>query len=260
MEAASEGMASAQEWFITRERLEPDAVWVLSHLLCARPQPALEAKLAKIREELRGKAPWGRILDPEQPRPLVSTSILERERGLIHYIVASIGRPRDRALRLLREYLAMEAQGYELTHQLLVLVWWEEGDRVLPPDLQALRPKIQRRIREEHARGSAFSDLYAERAMLLAHFGSRPCPAELPAWVDVILEAQDGSGGWVDPRDLRKARSPSALVPSAHTSVLALSVLQAYVDCMDPHPEARGAFVPWRGLCGGEGPFAREAQ
>jgi hypothetical protein len=242
-----------------RPELQPDEVWLLGHLLCARPNAALHAWVAAQRDVVRFNATWGRVLDPAQPAPQLPERTVNKPTSLAVYIAASLAEPEDRALRLMWEYVSSIVDGLALTHQLMALLWWEEMGRALPARMEAMRPVLLDRIRREHAFDDRFSDLYAERAMLLARFGDGACPPGLPKWTDVVLDAQGEGGGWVNPELALKATRGhvASLEPSSHTSVLALGVLQAYVDCMDPHAEASAPFVPWRGYCGKAGPWSQ---
>jgi hypothetical protein len=255
---AKQALHAGRAWFTARDALMHDETWLLAHLLCARPGDGLGRHVGEERERLREVLPEGRLLDPSAPGAKLTPKLLEGRRGIILYVGASTAEPEHLALGLLREFLALELDAYELTHQLLAVVWWQDMGRPLPPDLALKRPWLLARIGAEQEQDPEFSDVYAERAMLLALFGDRACPSSLPAWTDVVLAAQTPHGCWVDPRDQRaeprdggQAGAPAC---SSHTSVLALAVVQAYVDCVAPHPAAVG-FVPWRGLCGEGGPW-----
>jgi hypothetical protein len=258
LERARAGLAAGQRWFVELGELEHDETWLLKHLLCARPDPALWRRVHEERERLRHIPPRGRLLDHASPGiPLTADFLAPHKnvvetKGLAHMFMGAIlGDPEKEARLLLKMYSALDLDGYYLTHQLLALLWWEEIRGPLWGDLEEKRGRVLGRIAREHLEDPEFSDLYAERAMILALFGGRQCPADLPEWTDIVLDAQEPEGCW---EDVKKQGPPDVEGCWAHTAVLALAVVQAYVDCLEPHPDALG-FVPWRGLCGKDGPW-----
>jgi hypothetical protein len=252
LQQARGGLVQGRRWFLGLEALRHDETWMLGHLLCARPDDALGARVARDWERLRKVLPEGRFLDPTAPAFTITREFLRSNgRHGASLAGAAMAEPEELALELLRRYLQLDLEEYPLTHQALAVLWWEEVGRAVPRELEVRRARVWGRIAREHVDDPVFSDLYAERAMLLAHFGGVQCPAGLPSWTEVVLEAQEAEGCWRDPREAENSGEQRC---SAHTTVLALAVVQAYVDCMEPHPEAR-RFIPWRGSCDGHGPW-----
>jgi hypothetical protein len=244
---AAEGLEGARLWFIQGGVLGGAEVWLLAHLQCRRRDAALDALTRSWRERLRGST---RILHPSTPGSSIGSG--SGRDSYLADVLDSMGDPEEEAFEALRRLAERELDGYGLTHQLLALLWWEELGRRLPPDLANRRPALLARVRSEQASDPQFSDLYAERALVATLFGNELCPAELPSWTDAVLEAQEPSGAWIDPQD-REFDGP--VEPSAHTSILALGVVQAYLDCVAPERHPLGPFVPWRGVCGVRGPW-----
>jgi hypothetical protein len=278
LDAAKAASEHGRMWMAELAGWQQDEVWVFSHLLCRRPDAWFRARALVEREKLRHLAPSGRLMDPTQPGPGIAWAAAEERASLLTYVAASTADPENVALELLRQFLGRGEEARMLTHQLLVLVWWEDVGRSLPQDLADKRPTLLAQIPDEHEFDRRFTDLYAERAMILALFGDAPCPAGLPEWTRSVLEAQDETGGWPDavmPHGHGEARpqhdaaahehgedhaehGPTAKETgtgelSSHTTALSLAVVEAYIDCMEPHPQARGTFVPWRGVCGQQG-------
>jgi hypothetical protein len=243
-------LTRARAWYLAQDEIGHGEILMMRHMLCARPDEVLAAHIEVHRRRQLGDRDRAKLLDPSLPGYPLTGDMRKPQEGVYHFIVASFGDPEDLALDLLRQYLQQTHDGYELTHQLLAATWWEDVGRVLPDDLRNLRPPILERIRREHAAEEGILDLYAERAAVLTLFDERPCPPSLPKWVDVMLEAHQEDGGWPVDR---------GLVPPAqstgHTSVFGFVLLQAYRDCMEPHPETLVAFTPWRGFCGKGGPW-----
>jgi hypothetical protein len=244
----------ARAWFVDRRELEVDAVWLLGHLTCGRPEDRLAGTVRAERARLRGTRPWGRFLDPAQEGPELPRD-QPGEVGLARGIAAAIGEPDDVARETLRGFVGRELAEYDLTHQLLALVWWEEMGRGLPLDLPGVRVRLMQRLAAEHARDPKFSDLYAERAMLMAIFGPKACPSGLREWARVVRDAQGDGGAWLDPRDAVGSAGTHLPPASAHTSVLSMAVLEARVRCVDGELSGK-AFTPWRGWCGPGGPWS----
>jgi hypothetical protein len=261
LEAARTASVRGRMWFGDAPDWNQDEVWLATHLLCRRPDGWLRARTLVERARLKMVGPSARLMDPRQVGAEVSYEHLQRRQDLRSYVAASTGDPESLALEMLRRFLGVNEDGHLLTHQLLVLVWWEDVGRELPPDLASRRPELMERVRREQEADPRFSDLYAERAIVLAWFGSAPCPPDLPRWAATVIEAQDSSGGWYDPHDEdghardgdHEHEHGGERKPPSHTTVVSLAVVEAFLDCMEPHPEARKAFAPWRGMCGEEG-------
>jgi hypothetical protein len=259
LERATDALARGRQWFVQLEEFNHDETWVLKHLLCARPDGELGRRVDEERERLRRVEGMGRLLDRDTPGLTLTPEFLEARKGqvtttlyLYMFMGAVLGEPETLARELLERYLAVpDLEEYLLTHQLFALVMWEELRGPLWGDLEVRRAHVVGRIAREHLEDAEFSDLYGERALILALFGGRRCPRDLPEWTDVMLAAQQPEGCWED------AKQQGALGREgcwSHASMLALAVVQAYVDCLEPHPEAV-RFAPWRGPCGKEGPW-----
>jgi arylsulfatase A-like enzyme len=188
---------AARATLLAAERTEVDAVWFAQLVLRVRPDPELAAWVA-THVALHEGEPFHRIIDPgatsRHPLPDEPGHGIARWSNLL---LASVEEPEQRALRWLAEYLEPDESGYILTHQLTALVWAEAIGRPLPESLRGKRAHYLARIAAEQARDAEFSDLWVERAALLAAFG-RPDGASLAAAAERIVENHLGNGDFGD--------------------------------------------------------------
>ena len=204
-------------------------VWVLKQVAKLAPslrlEPVIETQVAELID-----SPFARQLDPSLPARPLPPYPGQGIRKLYAYIQAPFGEPHARAVEWIRAYLDHDAHGYVLTHQFLVLPWAEESGVVLPRELRDRQMPLLARIEREQGLDHGFSDLYAERAALLLHFGE-PARAAAREWVDTILAAQGDDGAW---RDVQPSviefdgQQSRAFHPPSHTSAFALWALVAY--------------------------------
>lgn len=243
---ARRAFEAARQWWLAFEEYRVDQTWLLMEMLERRPDPMLEKKVAKERERLTPHSAFSRLLDPELPPHRVDPSFEMPKSGpwrVLLFMGASFVEPEEKGLELLREFMAYRGtEGYALTHQLVMLVQWEHMGRQVPPDMEARRSEVIDAIRREQASDDTFSDLYAERAMLLAMYGDEECPEELGNWVDVIVAAQKEDGSWGAPESTVELGSVAeedhenntvTFRDAGHTAVLAFATLQAYLLCTE---------------------------
>lgn len=188
---------AARAALLAAKRTEIDAVWFAQLVLRARPDPELAAWIEKQIPQHEGE-PFHRIIDPSARarNPLPD----EPGHGIVRWsnlLLASVEEPEPQALRWLAEYLEPDESGYILTHQLTALVWAEAIGRPLPESLRAKRARLLARIAAEQATDPGFSDLWVERAALLAAFGARD-RAALEAAAARIVEHHLGNGDFGD--------------------------------------------------------------
>ena len=155
-------------------------------------------------------------------------------RGIVrwtNYLLASVAEPEGLAMRWLDDYLALDASGYILTHQLTALVWAEAMGRPVPASLRAKRPRLLARIAAEQAKDSEFSDLWVERAAFLSAFGE-PDRRDLEAWVETIVDNHLGSGDWGDGASEIEFDDHTLVAHHAreHLRGLAMIVLAKYLE------------------------------
>ncbi|MEM8953710.1 MAG: hypothetical protein AAGD22_06130 [Verrucomicrobiota bacterium] len=177
--------------------------------------------------------PYLRIADKTLPRPELPQELGSGVSRLGVFLMASIGVPDNRAIEHLRTFLGEEHSAYGLTHQYLVLEWYEKDGRKLPPDLKGAKKRMLRRIYEEQrAAGEDFSDLYAERVHLLMAHHNELNWADARDWVRVILGSQEESGDWGE--QSWDATFDGETIPVRgeviHTHVMCVSALRHYLD------------------------------
>ena len=169
-------------------------VWPFVQASRARREPRLVAIVEAMRARYADD-PRRRLFDPDGPFLELAESPGEGVFRFSESVKASFAQPEDRAIELIREFVARDARGYVLTHQYLTFVWWEEQGRALPADVLAHRPALLRKIAAEHAADSRFGDLYAERVGLLLR-DAPPTREVADRWIGVLLEAQSKTGEW----------------------------------------------------------------
>ncbi len=144
---------------------------------------------------------------------------------------APFGKPRERAISYINDFLATKESGYILTHQFYVLEWAEQTGLELPKQLTDKKPNILKQILREQLKSKSFSDLYAERAATLLRFG-KPKAKDAAKWIDTIVNAQLKDGNWPVYSTLLTYDGQSAIVtpPASHTAVLSLLALRVYIN------------------------------
>lgn len=196
-ERARSAFEAGRKTVVATPKTQVDAVWFAQVALWSLPDPELEAWVAR-QIPLHENDPDFPIISPKARSK--KTLGEDPGHGIVrwtNYLRASVAEPEDLAMRFLGEYLALEASGYILTHQLTALVWAEAMGRPVPASLRAKRAGLLARIAAEQAQDPVFSDLWVERAAFLATFGQTD-PATLEAWVEKIVENHLGNGDWGD--------------------------------------------------------------
>ena len=216
---------------IASPRTEVDAVWFAQLALRHRPRPELKDWVER-QIPLHKDDPFYPIISPKSR----SKKSLGEDpgRGIVrwtNYLLASVAEPEGLAMRWLDDYLALDASGYILTHQLTALVWAEAMGRPVPASLRAKRPRLLARIAAEQAKDSEFSDLWVERAAFLSAFGE-PDRRDLEAWVETIVDNHLGSGDWGDGASEIEFDDHTLVAHHAreHLRGLAMIVLAKYLE------------------------------
>ena len=196
-ERARETFEAARKTVLASAHTEIDAVWFVQIVLQEREDAELAAWVEN-QIPLHENEPFHPIIAAKGP----SKSQLGPDPGhgiarWGNYLLASVANPEARAMRWLSDYLALDASGYILTHQLTALLWAEALNRPIPESLRAKRSHLLARIAAEESRDPGFSDLWIERAALLTAF-SKPDVAMLTHWTDRIVEHHLGGGDFGD--------------------------------------------------------------
>jgi hypothetical protein len=216
------------------DALDAGEVWVMQKVAPFLDDEALSTRIAHwVWAMRREEAPMLALVDPRAPRPS-----LREERGsgalrLQGYLVASVAEPVSEAAVRIQEFLEEPASKYLLTHQLLVLIWWEEVRGFPPPIPGDARERLVARVMEEQMASAEFSDLFAERAFLLGHFGGA-CVEDLAEWARIIRNAQEADGTWGELQwSLEYAGREYQVSGMTHPAALAIGALQAYVNAAE---------------------------
>lgn len=227
---AKVGYETAKNAVLKQEELKIDELLLLGYAAASDADRALRDHIAAARKKVQAD-PFARLLDPSAKAPALKD---RRERGLLgmqRYLLASIGEPDERAIEQVTEFAARDENEYALCHQVLALGWYEATGRALTDELQSRRSVLLARIEQEQKNATAFSDLFAERAVMLLLYGA-PDRAETRRWVDVLLDAQQSDGTWgLQSRTLSFDGEAQPVTPDTmHTVTLAMVVLRRFID------------------------------
>jgi len=204
--------------------------WTLQEIYRLAPDKALQ-ECIKDNAANHVDDPFLQLIDPRAPRvelPVDPGTGLNR---FCSYMLAPFGTPRERALSFIHDFMAINASGYILTHQFLLLEWAEQIGFELPEHLVTKRQEILERILLEQLTSNSFSDLYAERVAILLHFGDQ-YPVNAAKWVKTIVGAQlqDGSWGTYSETITFDGQSVAGEPGVSHINALALLSLRTYLD------------------------------
>ncbi|NQV32543.1 MAG: hypothetical protein HQ515_07605, partial [Phycisphaeraceae bacterium] len=175
--------------------------------------------------------PFLQLIDPCAPcveLPVNPGAGLER---FYSYMLAPFGTPRERAVSLINDFMAIHSSGYILTHQLLLLQWAEQIGFELPKHMALKKQDLLERILQEQLENHPFSDLYAERVAILLYFGHQD-PSNAANWVQAIVNAQlqDGNWGIYCETVTFDDESITGELGVSHINALALLSLRTFLD------------------------------
>jgi hypothetical protein len=215
-------------WLLKQQELRIAEVWGLVQVQRLRPRPQLSVFLSRQSNRL-SKDPFQALIIPSSVRFPLPVDPGQGPFKLNNFLLASVGKPPERAIDFLRRFLATPAEGYILTHQFLVLEWAAETGLPLPSDLEQRQHEVMAAIVAEQEKDSHFSDLYAERAALIILYG-RPTRDQTETWCRAILKARSHRGGWgaFKARQTWEGKSATISTQPSHTRVLSLMALVGY--------------------------------
>ena len=207
-----------------------DEIWVLREILKLTPDKTLQQfvndKVASLEKDS-----FLRLVDPNVSRVELPADPCSGFTRFYSYVLAPFGRPEERAISFINDFLATEESGYILTHQFLVLEWAEQTGLELPGPLRNKRKGILERILQEQLADDPFSDLYAERAAILLRF-KKIKAKDAANWIRTIVNAQleDGSWGFYSKELNYDGQSTILKTAASHTIVLSLLSLRVYLN------------------------------
>jgi len=225
-EAYTSGIAA-----IMREPVSSvDEIWVLREILKLTPDETLQQFVNDKAASLGGDS-FMRLIDPNVSRVDLPADPCSGFTRFYGYVLAPFGRPEERAISFINDFLATEESSYILTHQFLVLEWAEQTGLELPWPLRNKRKGILKQILQEQLTDNSFSDLYAERAAILLRF-KKPKAKDAVNWIRTIVNAQLKDGSWgIYSKELTYDGQSTILKPTAsHTIVLSLLSLRVYLN------------------------------
>lgn len=228
--AAVRALARAIAALEREPSLDVGGVWFLQKLYEVYPDEGIRRVTERGVEQLAGQ-PDARLINPQAPRPSLPSDPGRGILRLSRFVLAPLGTPVERAARFIADFVATDETGYVLTHQFLVLEWARELGLDLPEAVRGRRRRLLEGIAREQAADGRFSDLFVERAAILARFAS-DTPADADRWVRVMLHAQRGDGSWVHQGATTLAydgQAAPAAHPRGHTTAIASNALGFYL-------------------------------
>jgi hypothetical protein len=210
---------------------QPGDVFVALQLAELHPNAGLERFIQRGRQ-LHQDHPSAWYMIPGLPRKRLPETL---PRGVSRFILVMDtphSDPKESATELLAGFLLEDHDGYLLSHQTVVLEAAKAEGMALPDDVVCRGDLFLDRMTREQQRISIFSDLYAERAMLVLRY-STPPRTEADPWVKVILEAQRLDGSWRDNATYAISYDGGRVrvqPPVTHTTVLAALALAHYLE------------------------------
>lgn len=210
----------ARAALLDERQLEAGTIWNLRQGLEHRPDPELAALLDVRAEALTGTR-YERLVNPEAPRIELPEELGTGIERMTRISMAPLGRPEERAVTWLVEYVANDASGYTLTHQFLYILWGEATGLEFPETVRERKRSLLLRVAAEQAAASRFSDLWAERAALLMLY-SRPSTADVQRWIGRVVDHQLANGYW-------DSQGSDAGDGNYHTTGLCMAALMVYL-------------------------------
>lgn len=220
---------------LSEKKVAVDVLWVLTQLQSKQHDPTIE----RFIQSRKARTPNPSYLPgvfPDSPKIPLSEEVPSGTRRFITYLQAPLGKPQETARRHLKRFVSEEADGYVLTHQLIVLLLAEQAELPLSPEREETKRLLLEKIYREQAKIKSVDciDLYMERIALLLFYGNKQNldPQAIDNWIRTLLEMQRPDGSWPHsktsfPYDGENVTLSS---PRSHTTVLAMMALQAYLN------------------------------
>ena len=204
--------------------------WTLQEIYGLAPDHALQQRIDSTAEK-HALDPFLQLIDPCAPRIELPVNAGAGLNLFYNYMLAPFGTPRERAVLLVNDFMAINSSGYILTHQFLLLQWAEQVGFEMPEDLVIKKQDLLAQILQEQLKNDSFSDLYTERVAILLHFGDQ-APLNAANWIRVIVDAQleDGSWGIYCETVTFDGESVTGELGVSHINALALLSLRTYLD------------------------------
>ena len=190
----NEALERAKSVALKNKGWDPGSVWLLQQFLKLRPDPQLQQYAeAWVRRYSRNELAF--MIDPNAERMDLPKDPGQGMQKLFFYIKSPFGKPKKRAVKFITSYVSTKESGYVLTHQLMTIVWAKQVGLRLPAKVVDRKHELLKQIAAEQAADNEFSDLYAERAVILLMY-DQPSLSEVVRWVKTILNAQEPDGTW----------------------------------------------------------------
>jgi len=157
-----------------------------------------------------------------------------------NYVKVPFGKPEERAMSHLANFIAEECSGYILTHQFFCMVWAEQAGLPVTDEMFDRRQQLWKRIYDEQRRMEAVdsSDLYMERVAIVLMYGQKKKVDEkiVDQWIGTIIDMQLPDGSWPLSKTPIHYDGGTTMLssPRSHTTVLAMMALDAYASFRTP--------------------------
>ncbi len=214
------GVSSTELWFLLRAQ---------QHLEPPRLGPVLERLQTRSRRD-----DMAALIDPkvsEEPPPPVGPKPWQDLKMLMRQsLTCRQGREPSQALQV---FINEQHEGYVLTHQILAIQWARSLGCAVPTQWYARESALADRVLAELEADRAFSDLFAERVVVLGLVGKAGSLQGL--WLEWLLQAQNPDGCWRSPQEKIRMHfrgytlvSDTEEISPTHTSSLAVCALAHY--------------------------------
>ena len=144
---------------------------------------------------------------------------------------APFGKPKKRAISFLKQFVEINANGYILTHQYMVIEWAKQTGVIASNAFESKKSELLEKIYQEQKLDLDFSDLYAERSAILLNYGN-VSKQDARKWLITIINSHQTFGGWGEftTKETFDGQEATIKPSNIHTRVLVLWSMQQYIN------------------------------
>jgi len=232
---AALAFSRAQTSLLAEKKVAIDVLWVLTQIQNQRHSDAAEQFIESMKEHIKNPS-YLPCVFPNHPKVTLPESPQPGIRQFLTYLDTPRGKPEKVALRNLKQFINEDADGYILTHQLIVLLLAEQAELPLSKEIIETKHYLIDKIYREQKNMKTMDciDLYMERLALVLFFGNRKDIDQqtINAWISTALTAQLPDGSWPVSKSTISYNGEKISIssPRSHTTALAMMALQAYLN------------------------------